>query len=301
MQWNELTITYKIPYIKLGIDNGVYDISIIEDTFNNFENGGYIDRIKNKIASIYNNMFCNEEESPKQTDRYVRIHDNDSPTKVASQQLENEVIERQQNLKKYAIKHNRNSEPYYIPYIEEKQIKIPKIGRISSNMLDSLIINMERYKSRKNNIPIKKVKLDKEDFYKALGLAGHETVFGGSPNFSIDAEQKRYKQKYGKNMPKDLSAQKERAVHNMSVARNFGGIYPEFLVNDHDYSNLGWEQSAEYKDKLDIQNPLIHAYTLFDLGKYNINDENHTKKVLKEGKRIYNTKAFKDWYKQYKK
>lgn len=298
-KWNELTITEKIPYIKAGLDNGIYDISLIENIFNSFEDGGYIDKIKNKISSIYNSWFNKPEEKPAESKRFSRILPNDSEaTKIESEKLENEVIRKQQGLKKKALENNRDSEPYYIPYIYKKEIKIPNVGRLSSNILDSLVVNMERYKAGKNNIPANKIKLTKRDLYKALGLAGQETVFGGSPNFSMDAENKRYKAKHGKNMPKDLYHKIDRASQNMSVARNFGGIYPEFLVNDHDYSNRGWDNS-KYKDKLDIDNPLIHAYTLFDLGLYNPGDVSHTSDVMKKGEEIYNTKVFQDWYKNY--
>lgn len=93
MQWNELTITEKIPYIKVGLDNGIYDISIIENIFNSFEDGGYIDKIKNKLSSIYNSWFNKPEEKPAEPKRFSRILSNDSEaTKIESEKLENEVI-----------------------------------------------------------------------------------------------------------------------------------------------------------------------------------------------------------------
>lgn len=39
-KWNELSIIERVPYLKLGVDSGIYDISVIADTYNKFEEGG---------------------------------------------------------------------------------------------------------------------------------------------------------------------------------------------------------------------------------------------------------------------
>lgn len=39
-KWNELSMAERVPYLKLGIDSGIYDTSIIADRYNKFEEGG---------------------------------------------------------------------------------------------------------------------------------------------------------------------------------------------------------------------------------------------------------------------
>lgn len=42
-KWNELSMAEKVPYLKMGVDSGIYDASIIADRYNRFEDGGYKD------------------------------------------------------------------------------------------------------------------------------------------------------------------------------------------------------------------------------------------------------------------
>ena len=39
-KWNELSMAERVPYLKLGIESGIYDASIIADSYNKFEEGG---------------------------------------------------------------------------------------------------------------------------------------------------------------------------------------------------------------------------------------------------------------------
>lgn len=40
-KWNELSMAERVPYLKLGIDSGIYDTSIIAGRYNSFAKGGY--------------------------------------------------------------------------------------------------------------------------------------------------------------------------------------------------------------------------------------------------------------------
>ena len=39
-KWNELSMAERVPYLKMGVDSGIYDVSIIADSYNKFEEGG---------------------------------------------------------------------------------------------------------------------------------------------------------------------------------------------------------------------------------------------------------------------
>ena len=36
-KWNELSMAERVPYLKLGIESGIYDASIIADSYHKFE------------------------------------------------------------------------------------------------------------------------------------------------------------------------------------------------------------------------------------------------------------------------
>ena len=42
-KWNELSMAERVPYLKLGIESGIYDVSIIADRYNRFDYGGDAD------------------------------------------------------------------------------------------------------------------------------------------------------------------------------------------------------------------------------------------------------------------
>lgn len=39
-KWNELSMAEKVPYIKMGIDSGIYNLSLIRDSYNAYADGG---------------------------------------------------------------------------------------------------------------------------------------------------------------------------------------------------------------------------------------------------------------------
>lgn len=46
MNWNNLSMADRAKYIKLGLDNGVTDLKVIRDTYNQYAKGGYKDTEK---------------------------------------------------------------------------------------------------------------------------------------------------------------------------------------------------------------------------------------------------------------
>lgn len=51
--WKDLSMLERAAFIKLGVDNGVYDINEIKDSYNKYKDGGYkpSSRIKNQITN----------------------------------------------------------------------------------------------------------------------------------------------------------------------------------------------------------------------------------------------------------
>ena len=97
-------------------------------------------------------------------------------------------------------------------------------------------------------------------------------------------------------MPVERGKELENVSLNASVARNFGGIHPQFLINDHEWFKRGW--GIKSLDK--VASPLEHGFRLFKLGKYNTGEPEHTEKVRKAGNAAFNTPAIQNWYKEYK-
>lgn len=287
MSWNDLSMAERAAFIQLGVENGVTSLSRIKDIYNSsindkslqpnkFGDGGILDTILG--------WFGAGSSEDNKNDRFTRVRMNDSPTKEYSTKLEDNVASRQKariaNSKKLGI----TSEDYYIPYAGE-EIKIPGIGRVSSNTLDSIAVNAKRAGI---------------SFEEGLGLAALETNLGASPNMST----KGFKQSFStinKRPPTDDEIKAfERASLNASFMRNYGGIYPQFLVNDHEWDDRGWEKSPQYKAKLSsIKSPLQHAFTMYKMGIYNTGDETHTSKVKAKGKKLMGTKAVKQWKNKY--
>lgn len=248
--------------------------------YNRYGGGGFLDW-------LFGSNKTEEKKLVKKTspNRFTRVRRNDSKTSVESTRLEDDVARKQQSMLSAASKNGApSSSDYYIPYVGQ-ELSIPGVGRVSSNTLDSIAVNAERV-----GIPLG----------DALGLASHETKFGASPNMSVDGFKKSYKKKHGKNPSKEEVQQFERQSLNSSYMRNHGGIYPQYLVNDHEWTNRGWEQSPKYKNKLKgIKSPLQHAFTMYKLGIYNTGDPGHTPAVYKEGKRLLNLPVIKEWQKGY--
>lgn len=261
-KWEELNMADRAAYMKIAVKNGYRDIRSIREAYNKYENGG------NKKQS-------------NPTD-FRRVRENDTlATKKESTAMEDDINRRQKNMYYTAKNKGYDSKDYYIPYIPEKEIKVPGIGRVSSNMLDSIAVNAERAGI---------------SLVDAIGLAARETKFGAIPNYSLKARKDAYFKKHGKEMPKDVIKATERTALNSSVARNFGGIHPQFLINDHEWFQRGW--GIKSLDK--VASPLEHGFRLFKLGKYNTGEPEHTEEVRKAGNAAFNTPAIQNWYKEYK-
>lgn len=278
--WQDLNIKQKSDIMSLAIRSGVTDLNTIIDLYNtsstrnNYDLGGFLKSMKDRVSSFFNDSKEVETELTKPKEqRFTRIRENDSPTKDYSTRIENDINRRQSG---------RNTSPnsYYIPYILEKEIKVPGAGRVSSNTLDSIA----KY-ATKVGVPID----------EAIGLAIEETNLGAIPNFSMKANLDAYKKQNNKPMPKDEQKALERAAQNSSYMRNFGGIYPQFLINDHEYDTKGYKGS-KYNYTTTIESPLEHGLTLYKLGLYNPGDKNHTTKVREAGKKAMKSKVLQDWY-----
>lgn len=275
MGWNDLSMADRAKYIKLGVTNGITNLDNIKEVYNIYGGGGYLNKFLNWIG------WSSDDKTPTtKTPTITRVRNNDSPTAQYSTNLENDRANYQRNAVKISNKIH-NSDGYYIPYIIEKEIKVPGVGRVSSNVLDSIAVNAKRA-----GISLK----------EGLGLASVETKLGASPNMSVEGFKEGYRIKNGKDPSKEEVKSFERASLNTSFMRNFGGIYPQFLVNDHEWTNRGWEDSPKYKTRLqNIQSPLEHAFTLYKMGLYNTKDKNHTSKVREEGNRLLKTNIVKNW------
>lgn len=293
------------------VDDTVIPDELLESYYSNqFGNGGFTDWLKSakEKANSYlassrlgkflagfdqmmrggqqtqNNSNINSNinsDSRNESALLTRVRPNDSRTREASEAIENDIAKRQISMIREADRKEHPSEDYAIPYIIEQEIKIPGVGRTTKNMLDSIAVN-----AVKAGIPL----------YEAIGLAAEETALGAAPNISTDAWVKNFKKKHNR-MPtdKEIHAQ-ENKIMNSSYARSYGQIYPQFLINDHEWYQRGWEDSPKYREELEgIQSPLQHGFTLYRMGLYNTGDKNHTKKVRSKGKAILNTDVVKDW------
>lgn len=215
-----------------------------------------------------------------------RVRANDSRTSAESTLVENEILNTQKKMLKIERDKGIQSSPYYIQYLEDQEITIPGIGRAPKNMLDSIAVN-----AKKAGVSLR----------DALGLVGLETVFGAAPTTSIQAWKKEFENTHGRTPTNEELKARSRYVLNSSFARNMGGIHAQFLINDHEYTTRGWEQSPKYKQKLqNIKSPLQHGFTLYKLGLYNSGDPEHTKNVQQKGDAIMNTDVVKEWFKNSK-
>jgi hypothetical protein len=323
--WKDLSAKEKGDIIRMAINNGITDLGSIRNGYNKYAEGGSKDSwkpwywgtptydfptLKEALMQAYyngregknilykgkaykvklNNADLEEYNRRKQlmvnknnpATTFNRVRPNDSPTAEESTRQEDAIIDSQRKAYNWAVtRSNRDSKDYYIPYIPEKEIKIPGVGRVSSNILDSIAVNAERA-----GIPL----------IDALGLAAEETKMGAIPNYALDGIKKAFKDKHKREMTEEEIKHTERVALNSSVARNFGGIHPQYLINNHEWTNKGWTM----KELNNIASPLEHGFTLYKLGKYNTGDPNHTHKVQKEGNRVFSTPIVQEWYKSYK-
>lgn len=263
-KWDSLTLKEKSEIMKLAISSGVMDLDNIKSSYNSFAEGGLMPDDPDK--------------------KIVRVRDNDSPTKRESENIENSIANVHKRLVKTADSKGHSSDAYYIPYVNE--IRIPGVGRTAVSILDSIAVN-----ARRAGISME----------EAYGLAAEETVLGATPNISTDAYIKNYTKKHGKRPTEEEIKAQERRTLNTSYARNYGGIYPQFLINNHEWASRGWEESPKYKDKLkNIKSPLEHGFVLFDMELYNRGDSNHYNKVVEKGKKVMATPEFQEYMKKSK-
>ena len=198
-----------------------------------------------------------------------RVRQNDSPTSDMSTDLEDRMNTSVYN-RSDAVRPNMQ---YAIPYIEDLEIKVPGVGRTTTNALDSLA--KYAYEAR---IPLE----------EALGLAAQETALGAIPLTNY------------KDIPKNATEEEKqevreynRALGNSSYFRNYGIIPAENIVRDFRY-NL-----VEDPISRDIP-PLLHAFEYWKKGYYNRGDSNHTEDVKRKGREVMNTEVIQEWVKNSK-
>lgn len=284
-RWSALSMKDRADLIKLYVGNGVTSLDEIRRDYNSFATGGDTENtsdsnwtllykdlpngykqvvtslakelnydIKN-IEKIYNSGIL---KAPIQA-RFrgaptARVRSNDSPTKNNSEALEDEMNKLLFNSKGRRLPNMK----YAIPYIEELEVKVPGVGRTTTNALDSLA--KYAYEAR---IPLE----------EAIGIAAQETVLGALPLYN-----------YGDENVSD------RALGNASYFRNYGIIPAENFVRDFRYN------VAEDPISRDIP-PLLHAFEYWKKGNYNRGDPNHTSDVRNKGRAVMNTKVIQEWVK----
>lgn len=199
------------------------------------------------------------------SDFKYEVRENDSPTSKISTD-----VERKANASIYNTKGGVSPNmKYAIPYIEDKEIKVPGVGRVSTNALDSIA----KY-AQIAGIPVQ----------DAIGLAAQETNFGAS----LWANMKQPKKGMTEKQKQDIK-EHNRAIGNMSYFRNAGIIPAEHLVRDFRYN------ISEDPISRDIP-PLLHAFEYFKSGNYNRGDKNHTSDVKSKGKKVFATPEVKEWW-----
>lgn len=195
-----------------------------------------------------------------------RVRQNDSPTSDRSTALEDRMNTFIYN-RSDAVRPNMQ---YAIPYIEDLEIKVPGVGRTTTNALDSLA----KY-AYEAQIPLE----------EALGLAAQETALGAIPLINY------------KDIPKNATEEEKqevkehnRALGNSSYFRNYGIIPAESMVRDFRYNIVEDPVSRDVP-------PLLHAFEYWKEGNYNRGDPSHNEDVKRKGREIMSTKVIQDWVK----
>lgn len=159
---------------------------------------------------------------------------------------------------------------YAIPYVIDKEVKVPGVGRFTTNALDSLA----KYAGG--------VDLSLQ---AALGLPAHETKMGANPHFNT------------KKVPKGATAEEKAAIEkynnellNGNYIREFGVLPAEYYVRDFEYNRTGHEIPHNVP-------PLQHAFEYLKAGKYNPADQWHTPGVLSAGAKMLDSPAVREWLK----
>lgn len=242
-----------------------------EDLTKNFKNAVFdlaksLNIRPSEVSSSYNSGKLKPALAAHYKNVPARVRSNDSPTAERSEQLEKTMNHFIYNQDKY-VKPNM---AYAIPYISELEITIPGVGRTTTNTLDSLAKYAVEAK-----IPL----------HEAIGLGAQETALGAQPLYNY------------KNIPKNVTEEEKqevkdynRALGNASYFRNYGVIPAENLVRDFRYNIV--------EDPIDRNMPpLLHAFTYWKRGNYNIGDSHHTEDVRNKGKAVMQTKAVQNWIK----
>lgn len=175
---------------------------------------------------------------------------------------DSELLEHKMNEYIYNVYGNKIDHNYDIPYIDSLEIKVPDVGRTTTNALDSIA----KY-TYEAGIPL----------YEGLGLAAQETAFGATPAYN-----------YGKvpDFAKDMEDY-DRALGNASYFRNYETIPANSIVRDWEY--------FKQPDKKRVGPPLLHAFNYWKSGKYNPKDTTHTRTVRNKGKKVINTPVIQEW------
>lgn len=195
--------------------------------------------------------------------KLTRVRRKDSPTQTYSESMEDRTARHIQNFKADKINHS-----YDIPYIEEKEIVVPGVGRVSANALDSIA----KY-SYLAGIPLE----------EGLGLAAQESAFGAIPFLNYNKIPNSLPQE-----EKNRRAAANRALGNTSYFRNYGSIPANYLVRDWHYFDLTDKQR-------ETTPPLLDAFRYWKAGNYNRGDANHTSDVKNKGRQVIQTAPIQEW------
>lgn len=240
--FKELPDGYKNAILQL-VTNLNYDVKDAESLYNS-------GKLKAVIEAKYQNTPSG------------RVRQNDSPTSTESSNLEKKM----NRMLFHSTDRVLPNMKYAIPYIEELEVKVPGVGRTTTNALDSLA----KY-AVQAQIPLS----------EALGLSAQETAFGALPQYN-------YVEIVGTEEEKQKARDFNRALGNSSYFRNYGIIPAENFVRDFRYNIV--------EDPIDRDvPPLLHAFNYWKKGNYNRGDSDHTKDVKTKGEAVMKTKVIQDW------
>lgn len=183
----------------------------------------------------------------------------------------------------------------YIPYLEEKQIKLTHPDKntkfkdrnviISTNILDSIA----KY-ANNAELPLK----------SALGLVGQESTFGYGRHFyqedkpSVDLIS-NWSWSDWENPYTELFREAERRVGKSYgfYTKEENKLYYKYLLEGLKY--------ADNQAKIRLENskhPLQHGFELYKTGKYNPGDPNHTQMVEERGDRLIESPEIQKWMRE---
>lgn len=293
-RWSALSMKDRATLIDIYVKSGITDLGEIRKDYNSFDKGGPTENIKidtnwksnykdlpqgykQSVLKIVTDLNLNPEEveslynsgklkavieAKYQNTPSGRVRQNDSPTSIESSNLEKKMNKMLYNSTDRVLPNIK----YAIPYIKELEVKVPGVGRTTTNALDSLA----KY-AVQAQIPLS----------EALGLSAQETAFGALPQYN-------YVEIVGTEEEKQKARDFNRALGNSSYFRNYGIIPAENFVRDFRYNIV--------EDPIDRDvPPLLHAFNYWKKGNYNRGDSDHTKDVKAKGEAVMKTKVIQDW------